>query len=167
MCLLIPGPIKIFEHCHKKIWLFLRIPKTELGEEECVLYPYFSNSMASPSPSSKRQNPNYMGQNGLQTATGSFVGKTLSIHDPSFWNKGTTLSLSGLGVQAEAPLGWHLRVSSYASINIFLSCAPSHVFLQVKSPWWGPGVPNARLLNLNPFAEARLWSPCKRVSGLR
>lgn len=128
-----------------------------------LLSPYFSNSVASPNPSSKRQNPNYMGQNGLQTATGSFVGKTLSIHDPSFWNKGTTLSLSRLGVQAEAPLGWHLRVSSYASINIFLSCAPSHVFLQVKSPWWGPGVPNARLLTLNPFAEARLWSPCKRV----
>lgn len=97
ICLLIPGPIKIPEHCpclllypQKNVSVF-KSPRNRTGERgvDNLLFPYFFQQHGKSQPPVLRdKKPNYMGQQSLQTATDSFVGRTLGIHDLSFWNKG-------------------------------------------------------------------------------
>lgn len=42
----------------------------------------------------------------------TFCWQDPELCDLSFWHRGITLSLSGVGVLAEAPLGWRQRVDS-------------------------------------------------------
>lgn len=72
------------------------------------------------------------------------------------------LSLSGVGVLAEALLGWR-RESYPVPPSAFSILVPSHTFSSRQSPQgWDLGLLTLFLLTPNPFIlEARLWNLCK------
>lgn len=70
-----------------------------------------TRGMASPSPGPQRGKRSYMGSTAFKLPL-AFCWQDPELWDLSFWHEGITLSLSGVGVLAEAPLGWRQRVVS-------------------------------------------------------